>query len=79
MRTKESFHKLIDTIEDKRALESYYKLIKKLNTAQTGELWKNLNKEEKKELLLSYEESFDADNLISHEVVKKQHKKWLKK
>ena len=79
MRTKDSFHKLIDAIQDKHTLEGYYKLIKKLNTAQTGELWKDLTEEEKKELLLSYDESFDADNLISHDIVKKQHKKWLKK
>jgi hypothetical protein len=79
MRTKDNFHKLIDTISDKRALEGYYKLIKKLNTAQTGELWKDLTEEEKKELLLSYDESFDSTNLVSHEVVKKQHRKWLKK
>ena len=34
---------------------------------------------EKEELMLAYDESFDEANLISHELVKKQHEKWLKK
>ena len=33
---------------------------------------------EKEELMLAYDESFDEANLISHELVKKQHEKWLK-
>ena len=37
----------------------------------------NLTAEQKEELLASYEESFDPKNLISHEEVKKKHKKWL--
>ena len=38
----------------------------------------SLTPEEQEELLLSYEESFDPKNLISHEEVKAQHSKWLK-
>lgn len=77
MRTREDFHKLIDGIEDEKTLLGYFKLIQKLNKNQTGELWNSLNDEEKKELILSYEESLDPANLISHEEVKKQHTKWL--
>lgn len=79
MKTKDEFHKLIDTIEDEKVLKAYLKLIQKLNTNQTGELWNDLTQEEKQELLLSYGESFDSNNLISHDEVKKQHDKWLKK
>jgi len=79
MRTKEDFHNLIDKIEDEAVLEGYFKLIQRLNNNQTGELWNDLSPEEKDELLLSYEESFDPNNLISHEEVKKHHDKWLKK
>jgi len=79
MRTKEDFHHLIDQIENEELLKSYFRLIQKLNNSQTGELWKSLSVEEKEELLLSYEESLDASNLVSHEEVKKQHEKWLRK
>ena len=79
MRTKDDFHNLIEKIEDEEVLKGYFKLIQRLNNNQTGELWDSLSPEEKDELLLSYEESLDPNNLISHEEVKKQHDKWLRK
>ena len=79
MKIKDDFHNLIEKIEDEAVLKGYYKLIQRLNNNQTGELWDSLSAEEKDELLLSYEESFDPKNLISHEEVKKQHGKWLEK
>ncbi len=79
MKTKEDFHKLIDEIKDELVLKNYFELIKRLNNSQTGELWKKPNLEEQQELLLSYEESFNPDNLISYDQVKKQHGKWLEK
>lgn len=79
MRTKEAFHKLIDKIDNEEILKSYFELIERLNSNQTGRLWDSLNSEQKDELLLSYEESFDPKNLISHEEVKGQHDKWLRK
>lgn len=79
MRTKDEFHKLIDNIEDEEILKGYFKLIQRLNKNQTGELWNSLNSNEKEELLMSYDESFDPNNLIAHDHVKKRHDKWLKK
>ncbi len=79
MRIKDDFHKLIEKIENEEALKGYFKLIQRLNNNQTGELWDGLSPAEKDELLLSYEESFDSNNLISHEEVKKKHDKWLRK
>lgn len=79
MRTRDDFHKLIDGIEDEQVLKSYYMLIQRLNYNQTGELWNKLSVEEKAELLLSYEESFDHKNLLTHNQVQEQHEKWLKK
>lgn len=73
MRTREAFHKLIDKIENEEILKGYFELIQRLNGNQTGKLWDSLNAEEKNELLLSYEESFDPKNLVSHEEVKRQH------
>jgi len=48
-----------------------------MNNNQPGKLFDSLSEEQKKELLISYEESFEESNLISHEVVKLQHEKWL--
>ena len=79
MKTKENFHKLIDKIDDEKALKAYYELIQRLNKNHTGDLWNSLNENEKKELLLSYNESFYPENSINHSLVKEQHKKWLKK
>lgn len=79
MKTKDEFHNLIDKIEDEEVLKGYFKLIQRLNNNQTGELWDSLSLAEKDELLLSYDESFKPNNLISHEEVKKQHDKWLRK
>lgn len=77
MNTKDDFHNLIDKIEDEEILRGYLKLIQRLNSNQTGEIWDSLTSEERDELILSYDESFDTKNLISHSEVKKQHKKWL--
>jgi hypothetical protein len=78
MNIKEDFHHLIDTIDDEQLLKDYYQLIQRLNADQVGNLWSNLSETEKQELLSSYDESFDENNLISHEQVKQQHEKWLK-
>jgi hypothetical protein len=37
-----------------------------------------LTDEQRKQLLISYEGSFDESNLLSHEEVMHQHGKWLK-
>lgn len=79
MRTRDDFHKLIDAIEDEQALRAYYSLIQALNLNQTGHLWNSLTDSERTELLLSYEESLDQQNLIPHSQVKLQHEKWLSK
>jgi hypothetical protein len=78
MKIKDDFHHLIDSIEDEQLLKSYYELIQKINYGQNGHLWNSLNEDEKKHLLIAYEESFDINNLLSHEQVKLQHAKWLK-
>ncbi len=77
MSTKENFHILIDQIEDERALSSYYELFKKLRQQETGRLWKSLSASEQQELMVAYDESFDAENLIPHNEVKREHGKWL--
>ena len=78
MQIKDEFRHLIDNIEDEELLKGYYQLIQKINGDQAGQLWNRLNENEKKELLLAYEESFYDHNLILYEEVKKQHERWLR-
>jgi hypothetical protein len=79
MKTRDAFHDLIENIKDEEVLKGYFSLIQRLNTHQTGKLWDSLSSEEKDELLLSYEESFDNKNLLTHEEVKNQQSGWLGK
>lgn len=79
MNIKDNFHHLIDEIDDEQLLEDYYKLVQRLQENQSDKLWNSLNENQQGELLLAYDESFDKANLISHELVKKQHEQWLKK
>lgn len=79
MKIKDDFHHLIDEINDEQLLQAYYKLIQTLKGNQPGKLLNKLSDLEKEELILAYDESFDEANLVSHELVKKQHEKWLKK
>ncbi|MBX2915482.1 MAG: hypothetical protein KF856_09465 [Cyclobacteriaceae bacterium] len=79
MKTRDELHKLIDKIEDESTINSYLALIKVLENKETGLLWNSLTEIEQQELLLSYHESFDTQNLVSHEQVKSQHSKWLEK
>ena len=78
MKIKDDFHHLIESIEDEQFLKSCYELIQKISDGQNGHLWNDLNEDEKKELLEAYEESFNGNNLLSHEHVKLQHGQWLK-
>ncbi|HZV71429.1 MAG TPA: hypothetical protein VFG10_17875 [Saprospiraceae bacterium] len=79
MSTKEALHRLIDTITDENILRGYLELIHRLSRHQEAELWNKLSEEEKEELLLSYDESFFKENLISNEEVRQHHSKWLGK
>jgi len=79
MKIKDDFHHLIDEIDDENLLKEYHNLIQRLAGNQSGKLWNMLNDSQQNELLLAYDESFDPTNLISHEEVKKQDEKWLRK
>ena len=74
---KRSFHHLIDSIENENLLIKFYDLMKSRSSVNDGQLWDRLTKEEQEELMCSFEESDDPQNLISHEEMKKKHEKWL--
>ena len=76
MTIKDNFHHL-DSIDNEELLKACYQLIEKIRDEQNGHLWNSLGEGQQKELLAAYEESFDEQNLLSHEAVKRQHEKWL--
>jgi len=74
---KNNFHNLIDSIENEQLLRRFYDLIQNRISAKDGDLWNQLTKEEKDELLIAFDESENDDNLISSKKAKEKHKKWL--
>lgn len=77
MLVKEKIHKIIDKIEDQERLENYLNLILNLENCHEGRLFSALSSEQKQELLMSYEESYDDQNLIENSTVKEKYSKWL--
>ena len=74
---KKNFHSLIDSIENESLLMSFYDIIKSRTKIKDGQLWSRLDKNEQEELLITFEESENPDNLIDSEEMRKKHKKWL--
>ena len=74
---KDSFHQLIDSIDNDQLLLKFYELMKNRTSTKDGNLWTRLTKEEQEELLTAFDESKDQDNLISQDDMMKKHKKWL--
>ena len=70
---KKNFHSLIDSIEDKELLSSFYEIIKLKKEMRKGELWNDLSEEERKAVLISEEESKYESNLVPNSEVKKQN------
>jgi hypothetical protein len=77
MKTKEEFHLLIDSIEDEKALLIYFELVKMLTGSEEGRFMQEMSPEQREDLLKSYEESFQEDQIVDHESVKAQFQKWL--
>ncbi|OFX25041.1 MAG: hypothetical protein A2033_10025 [Bacteroidetes bacterium GWA2_31_9] len=74
---KRNLHLLIDSIDNENLLLNFYNLMKTRTSLNEGKLWEKLSEQEQNELLLAFEESFEPENLISLEVMKKKHEKWL--
>ena len=74
---KNNFHQLIDTIDNETLLKKFYTIMSRAKENTDGKLWKKLSPEERNELLLSYEESENDNNLIPHSEIRKKYEKWL--
>jgi hypothetical protein len=74
---RSNLHKLIDKIDNQNLLEEYYKEIKSIIEKSRGNVWDTLTDEQKKDVLLSYEESEDDDRLLDHDTVMNKYKDCL--
>lgn len=74
---KSDLHKLIEEVDDEKLLERFYQEIVTVISNSQKSIWNDLPEAQKKQILMSYEESKDEDNLIDHEEVMTKYKKWL--
>lgn len=71
---KAKLHKLIDEIDNQNLLEEYYEEIKHLLKKSYANVWDTLTEEQKKEVLLSYEESEVEQYLHDNDSVMDKYK-----
>ena len=77
---KSDFHTLIDEIENENILRQVYDILKSFKKKrESTDFWDLFTPKQKRELELAWEESEKEENLVSHDEVKKEAKKWLKK
>ena len=73
---KSQLHRLIDQLNDPVILDQYYEEIKRIVNLSKSGLWDSLNEDQKQEVLLSFEESENDDNLVDHETVMRKYNQW---
>ena len=71
---KSNLHKLIDQINNPNLLEEYYQEMKSIIEKSKGNVWDTLTEDQKKEVILAYEESEDDNNLIDSKSVLNKYK-----
>ena len=72
----EMFELLAQTY-DEAVLLKLYKSMKEVFETTDSDWWDELPPEQQARLQKSIEESYDPENLIDHEDMKKKHAKWL--
>ncbi len=74
---KANLHGLIDQIDSMSILKEYYNELKSILSSNKTSVWDTLSEEQKKEVLLSFEESENDDNLLDNDEVMNKYKEWL--
>ena len=74
---KSNLHKLIDRIENQALLEDYYKEMKSILEKSQDKVWDKLTDDQKKDVLISYDESEIGKDLVENESVMNKYKDWL--
>lgn len=73
---KTDLHKVIDELDDQRLLEKFYQEVVTL-ISSSKEIWNQLSKQQQQEVLKSYEESKNKENLVTHDAVMEKYKDLL--
>ena len=60
---------MVDGIQNEQLLQTLYDFLKIRATSQPGNLWSSLTKEQRKEILLAFDESEDEKNLINRDEI----------
>jgi hypothetical protein len=66
---KSNIHKMVDGIQNEQLLQTLYDFLKIRATSKPGNLWQSLTEEQRQEVLLSFDESEDENNLINRDKV----------
>lgn len=66
---KSSLHGIIDRIQNERLLRRLYDFLKASEENEPGKLWNSLTDVQKREVMLSYEESENSEELVDKETV----------
>ncbi|MBW6480446.1 MAG: hypothetical protein K0B37_13545 [Bacteroidales bacterium] len=74
---KSDIHKLIDQIDNEQLLLEFYNEMKSLIQKNCVSAWDTLTDKQKKEILLSWEESEDEVNLVENDEVLRKYKDML--
>lgn len=69
---KSNLHKMVDRIDDERLLRAIYNFLNERENSEESRIWESLTEDQKKEVLLAYDESEDDRNLIDWEEVKRK-------
>ncbi len=71
---KSNLHQIVDRIKDERLLQAIYSFLKERENSKDSSMWDSLTDQQKKEVLLAYDESEDEANLIEDKDVWKKLK-----
>jgi hypothetical protein len=66
---KSNIHKIVDGIQSEQLLQAIYDFLKTREKNKSGRLWDTLTEEQKQEVLLSFDESEDENNLLDRDQV----------
>lgn len=66
---KSGIHSFIDQIESLDLLNDYYNELKRIIDSKKSNIWDSLSEQQKREVLLSYEESEQEENLIDEKLI----------
>lgn len=71
---KSNLHQIVDRIKDERLLRAIYSFLKERENSKDSSMWDSLTDQQKKEVLLAYDESEDEANLVEDKDVWKKLK-----